>query len=266
VNEKAAAFRRFILPALFFVALLPLSLAAQNRPPSASRHSAAAPSGSEKILFDATNRERAAEDLPPLLWDPALAAAARKHALRMAEERLLEHQYSGEDALRERVSAAGAHFSMAAENIAIGKDAESIHMSWMHSPGHRGNILDPQLTSIGIAAVERRGYVFAAQDFSRAVEALSLDQQETRVAGILKASGFQPVTASEDARKTCADDTGYSGKPTTYIRFETSDLTQLPDGVATRLGNIHSRSAAVGACLTKRTSGFTSYRLAILFF
>jgi hypothetical protein len=263
---RATVFQRCELLALFFAALLPPSLAAQNRPPGTSRHSSVAPSGSEKLLLEATNRERAAEALPPLQWDPALAAAARKHALRMAEERLLEHQYSGEESLRDRASGAGAHFSMVAENIAIGKDAETIHMSWMHSPGHRGNILDPQLTSIGIAAVERRGYMFAAQDFSRAVEALSLDEQESRVAGILKARGFKLVTASEDARKTCADDSGYSGKPTTFIRFETSDLTQLPDPVTTRLGNIHSRSAAVGACLTKRTSGFTSYRLAILFF
>jgi uncharacterized protein YkwD len=263
---KASACWRSAIPALLFVALLPISLAAQNRPPNAPRHSSDTPSGSEKILFDATNRERAAEDLPPLQWDPALAAAARQHALRMAEERLVEHQYSGEESLRDRASGAGAHFSMVAENIAVGKDAETIHMSWMHSPGHRGNILNPQLSSIGIAAVERRGYVFAAQDFSRAVEALSLDEQESRVAGILKTSGFKQVTASEDARKTCADDTGYSGKPATYIKFETSDLARLPDGIAARLSKIHSRSAAVGACPTKRTSGFTSYRLAILFF
>ena len=264
---KAWAPRLATLATLAIVALLPFPLAAQNRPPNASRSSFASPSGPEKQLFDSVNRERAAEDLPPLQWDPTLAAAARRHNMRMAEERLIEHQYSGEDSLRDRAASAGAHFSMVAENIAVGQDAEAIHMAWMHSPGHRGNILDPQLTAIGIAAVNRRGYMFATQDFSHAVESLTLDQQEKRVAGMLAASGFKPVaTGSEDARKTCAVDEGYSGKPTNLIRFEVPELTKLPDNVVTRLGSIHARSAAVGACLAKDAPGFTRYRVAILFF
>jgi len=254
------------LLAIVFCSLLAGSLAAaQNRPPGALRSSVAIPSGPEKELFDAVNRERAAEDLPPLQWDPALAAAARRHTMRMSEERLLEHQYSGEDSLRDRAARAGAHFSMVAENIAIAQDAESVHMAWMHSPGHRGNILDPQLTAIGIAAVNRRGYLFATQDFSRAVEDLTIDEQEKRVAAWLVASGLKPVLAgTDDARKTCASDS-YSGKAISILRFETSDLTKLPDNVVTRLGAIRSRSAAVGACPAQGIPGFTSYRLAILF-
>lgn len=251
---------------LVSVAIASAPLRAQNRPPYAGHSAAVQPSGPEKELFDATNRERAAEDLPPLQWDSALASAARKHALRMAEEKLLEHQYSGEPSLSERAGAAGAHFSLAAENIAVGKDPEAIHMGWMHSPGHRGNILDPNLTSIGIAVVERRGFMFAAQDFSRAVEALTLEEQEKRVAALLAAGGFKPVTGHQDARKTCAIDNGYWGKPSTYVRFETSDLTKLPDDVANRIAQISYRSAAVGACPARNTSTFTRYRVAILFF
>jgi hypothetical protein len=267
---KPALSRRSLVFCVACVLPGPLALRAQNRPPSANRSTAAQPSGAEKELFDSTNRERAEEDLPPLRWDPALAAAARKHVLRMAEERLLEHQYSGEDSLRERAGSAGAHFSLVAENIAVGKDPESIHMGWMHSPGHRGNILDANLTSIGIAVVERRGFMFAAQDFAHAVEALTLEEQEKRVAGILAASGFKSVTGNEDARKTCALEDGYFGKPITYLRFETSDLTKLPDSVAKRLATIQFRSAAIGACLPRpgpgAAPGFTRYRLAILFF
>jgi uncharacterized protein YkwD len=246
--------------------LSPLVLRAQNRPPSASR-AAASLSGPEKELFEAANRERAAEDLPALQWDPALANAARKHALRMAEEKLLEHQYAGEQSLRDRAAEAGAHFSLVAENIAVAKDAEAVHMGWMHSPGHRGNILDPQLTSVGIAVVERRGYMFATQDFARAVEDLTLDEQEKRVAAMLTANGFKPVViANEDARKTCAVNDGYSGKPAKYLRFETSDLSKLPVNVLSRLSTMQARSAAIGACTAKSASGFTRYRLAILFF
>src|SRR5215475_15838853 len=88
---------------LAFAFLFPRATWAQDRP---SRHAVnlpsrdTLPSGAEKELFEATNRERADEDLPPLKWDPALAEAARKHALRMAQEKLLEHQYGGEESLR----------------------------------------------------------------------------------------------------------------------------------------------------------------------
>jgi uncharacterized protein YkwD len=258
--------RAFLVSIALAALLLQLSSIAQNRAPEL-RHSATAPSGPEKDLFDSTNRERAAEDLPPLQWDPALAAAARKHVLRMAGEKLLEHQYSGEDSLRERAGSAGARFSVVAENIAVARDPEAIHMGWMHSPGHRGNILDPQLTSVGIAVVERRGYMFATQDFARAVEDLTLDEQEKRVAAMLTANGFKPVViANEDARKTCAVNDGYSGKPAKYLRFETSDLSKLPVNVLSRLRTMQARSAAIGACTAKSASGFTRYRLAILFF
>ena len=241
-----------------------ISLPAQNRPPFAS-HRSSEPSGPEKELFDAANRERQAEDLPLLTWDPALAAAARHHVLRMAEEKLLDHQYSGEASLRDRAAAAGAHFSLVAENIAVAQDAQSVHMGWMHSPGHRGNILDPNLTAIGIATVRARGYLFAAQDFSRAVETLTLDEQEQRIAALLTASGFKASIGSADARKTCLTDGGHPGKPGVFFRFETADLTKLPENLAARIGSIQARSAAVGACPSKQATGFTRYRIAILF-
>jgi uncharacterized protein YkwD len=250
--------------ALLAIFFSPSSLRAQNRPPFAAHHSSE-PSGPEKELFDAANRERAAEDLPPLEWDPALAAAARKHALRMAEEKLLEHQYAGEASLRDRAAGAGAHFSLVAENIAVAQDVEAVHMGWMHSPGHRGNILDPHLNSIGIATVKARGYLFAAQDFSRVVETLTLDEQEQRVAALLTASGFKASIASADARKTCLTDSGNPGKPGVFYRFETADLSRLPENLAARIGSIHARNAAVGACPSKQANGFTRYRIAILF-
>lgn len=237
---------------------------AQSRPPSATRQ-VATPSPAEKFLFDAVNRERAAEDLPPLQWDPALAAAARKHVLRMAEEPLLDHQYAGEPSLSDRAADAGAHFSFLAENIAVSDTAEALHMAWMHSPGHRGNILNPSVTSIGVAAVERRGYLFATEDFSHSIEELTIEEQERRVAALLTARGLKAVPGTPDARRTCLMESGHAGKPAVYYRFETADLSKLPDALAARLDNISSRSASVGACQPKESSGFTRYRIAVIF-
>jgi uncharacterized protein YkwD len=116
---------------LLAIFLVPVSFAAQKL------------SDNERILFDAANNERAERSLPALQWDESLAAAARKHARRMAFYNILEHQLSGEPDLKARLTEAGARFSMIAENIAVAPNSETIHTGWMNSPGHRGNIPTP---------------------------------------------------------------------------------------------------------------------------
>src|SRR5579859_8274536 len=118
-----------LLSFLFFLS----SVHSQNRPPRSSAE--------ERLLLDDANRERAAAGVQPLKWDNALAAAARQHALLMAQQYQLSHQYPGELPLEERAARTGAKFSLIAENVAVGPTPESIHDGWMHSPGHRKNIL-----------------------------------------------------------------------------------------------------------------------------
>ncbi len=123
----------------------------------------------EQVLFESANRERAAHRLPPLKWDAKLARAARQHALRMAQQNSLSHQFPGELDLPARAIQAGSRFSAIAENIAEGPSAGNIHAQWMKSPHHRANLLDTDLDSVGIAVTERNGQLFAVEDFSRAV-------------------------------------------------------------------------------------------------
>ena len=119
--------------------------------PERSEHSEA-----ERLLFDSANRERAALHLQPLTWDESLAKAARLHAVRMAQQKRLEHQLRGEPALDQRAAQAAAHFSKIGENIAVGPRPSTIHTGWMHSPPHRANILDPQFTVLGVGVVQAR--------------------------------------------------------------------------------------------------------------
>ena len=225
----------------------------------------AQPSADEKLLFDAANRERAAAGLHPLAWDSALAAAARQHALLMAQAQLLSHHYADELSLSERAARAGARFSMIAENIARGADPESIHDGWMHSPGHRKNILSPDLAAVGIAAVRSRGELFAVQDFSRPVADLTLPQQEERVITLLKQAGLRASRATDDARKTCRMSGGYSGHSVLYfMRFEVVDLNQLPEELLRHIKDRSYQSASVGACRGGDSAGFSRYRIAVL--
>jgi hypothetical protein len=226
-------------------------------------------SDNEQLLFDALNRERAAQSLPPLQWDEALAKAAHKHANRMAFYNLLSHQLNDEPDLQERLTEAGARFGSIAENIAVGASPETIHDGWMHSPGHRGNILNPNLTAVGIAAVRATGGLFAVQDFSARATTLSIDEQEKKVIALMTARGLRGAVPTDAARKTCEMENGIAALVTRSVealRFEVADLSKLPDEVEKRLRAVSPQKTEVGACRTSNGPGFAHYRIAILIF
>src|SRR5580700_4700171 len=238
-----------------------------NRPPSSATPSASHPTADEKLLLDATNRERASAGLHSLKWDDALAAAARQHAELMARKNALSHQLPGEPPLDQRAAQAGAKYAMVAENVAIGPNPEEIHDGWMHSPGHRRNILNAELTAVGIATTRGNGGLFAVQDFSRKVADLSLEQQEEKVAALLRGTDLLAVDATADARKTCSMDRGYAGTSVLYIiRFEVTDLSKLPDELLQKIKSRKYRKGAVGACQRGDAGGFTRYRIAVLLY
>jgi uncharacterized protein YkwD len=239
------------------------------------------PRGSaEQILFDAANRERAAQRLRPLRWDNSLATDAREHARRMAQQNTLSHQLPGEEDFKARAIRAGARFSSLAENIAEGPDAPGIHMQWMNSPPHRENLLDPKLDSIGIAVAERAGEMFAVEDFSLAVADLTLEEQELQVAAILidknlhvmndvRGSGSADArTMVSEARNACAQNGKYVGarRNSFAVRYTTADLSHLPDSLSIQLRKNEFHSAAIGACTPYDKSNFSTYRLAVLLF
>jgi uncharacterized protein YkwD len=241
-------------------------------------HAGGPTSYAERSLFDAANRERAQQGLQPLRWDDALAAAAREHALRMAQRNTLSHQLPGELPLQDRTRLAGARYTVIAENVAEGPSPETIHSSWMHSPAHRANLLAPELTSVGIAVAVTPGsgnafpgLLFAVQDFSQAVTNLNFQQQEKQVSAQLAARGLQVLdsrsSAADDARKTCGMDRGWSGnRPNLVVRYESADLSRLPDDLDQKIQGGRYRAAAVGACDAGDSRNFTHFRIAVLLF
>lgn len=222
----------------------------------------------EQILFRSANHERVERRLPPLRWNAALAAAARQHALLMTRQNTLSHQFSGEQGLAERAKRAGASFSSIAENVAEGPTAEGIHQQWMKSPPHRANLLDPLLDSVGIAADERNGTIFAVEDFSLAGGDLSLQDQESAVKAQLQSRGLRLLDYTNDARRTCVLDNGYAGshRPSFILHYATSNLQDLPDMLEQRIRSGKYHSGAVGACPWNDKSGFSGYRIAVMLY
>lgn len=223
---------------------------------------------SEQYLFQAANAERTQRGLPALRWDSALFRAAGNHVHEMAERQSISHQYPGEPELTERGRLAGARFSTIAENVAMAPTAVRIHDAWMHSEGHRANLLDPKVDSVGISVLQRNGELYAVEDFDRSVEDLSFDEQEQRVGQLVASAGGLNLLPSDEARQTCQMESGYAGdrRPYFVMRFTAGDLTQLPDQLKAKLATGRFHQAAVGACAVKEKQAFTAFNVAVLLY
>jgi len=232
----------------------------------ATSHAGFAQSADERQLLQLVNQARKQQGLRPLAWDPALAVAAQQHAQWVARSPELSHQYPGEPDLAVRASNAGARFHEIAENVAQGQSVDQLHAEWMNSPHHRANILDPNVTSMGIAIVRRGRTLFAVEDFSQNVPNLGPAQVEAKIENLLKARGVTP-SESEMARKTCAMDHGSAGgpKPMFIMRWQGTDLGRLPDALEERLRTGKYHSAAVGACSSGQQP-FSGFKIAVLLF
>ena len=124
----------------------------------------------EQQCLDEVNRVRRARRLAKLDFYDDLLPVARRYSRRMAEERFFSHTDPDGRTVRERVDEAEIRWRMVGENLAysngyINPVAASLH-SWMESPGHRRNILDPdfRLTAIG-AWIDSDGTVYFTEIF-----------------------------------------------------------------------------------------------------
>jgi uncharacterized protein YkwD len=108
------------------------------------------------------NRRRAHHDLRPLSMDRRLARAAQRHTRYTKKHKCFSHQCKGEASLERRLRR--VHYLTndlkkwaIGENIAWGggdlATPKAIVNAWMHSSGHRHNILDRQFRDLGVGFV-----------------------------------------------------------------------------------------------------------------
>ena len=125
-----------------------------------------------------TNEFRSAHGLPPLTLNPALSVAAQARAVDMKTHQYFAHHNpnTGEGP-SEAIEAVGYVARASAENIAKGswRSDRALVQGWIDSPGHRANILNPEVREIGIGLVRGGGiaagrpvaHLYAVQLFGR---------------------------------------------------------------------------------------------------
>jgi uncharacterized protein YkwD len=134
--------------------------------------------GIEAEIFTLVNQERARAGLPPFSHETALRNVARQHSIDMVAKTYFDHNSPDGKTPANRLTAANIGFSSWAENIrwvsapriSVAQDLMyEANTGWMNSSGHRANILNPNLTQLGVGVYLNPGRTryYATQVFIR---------------------------------------------------------------------------------------------------
>lgn len=90
-----------------------------------------------------------------LVWNDKLKEAAQLHAQDMFDKSYFDHvSPDDKSTLATRLAIVNYNYATAAENIANGHETESIVVAgWKNSPGHCVNMMNPNVTEMGVAKV-----------------------------------------------------------------------------------------------------------------
>jgi len=118
----------------------------------------------------AVNAERERRGLPALRPSEALRGVARSHSEDMATRGYFDHVSPDGDRPEDRVVGGGLRFRRVSENIAMSAGADdpvaTAVEGWLRSPGHRANLLDPEVLESGVGvAVGDGGRIYFTQLF-----------------------------------------------------------------------------------------------------
>ncbi|MEU0050424.1 sigma-70 family RNA polymerase sigma factor [Streptomyces sp. NPDC006309] len=127
---------------------------------------APAPAGTVAQVVALVNKERSAAGCGPVTEDAQLDKAAQGHSDDMAARGFFDHTNPDGAGPGERITAAGYRWSTYGENIARGQQTpQAVMDSWMHSPGHRANILNCSFKNLGVGVHNGSGGPWWTQDF-----------------------------------------------------------------------------------------------------
>jgi len=111
------------------------------------------PEGVEAQLLALVNRDRARQGLGLLRLDRRLRDVARAYSREMAETGQVGHLSARSGNVADRLKRARVEVMLAGENVGLDYSAAGAHRGFMSSPGHRGNIVDPRMTVVGIGVI-----------------------------------------------------------------------------------------------------------------
>ncbi len=148
----------------------------------------------ESRIVELCNEVRGQHGLGPLEVQVNLQVAAASHSARMWDGKFFGHNDPSQPGitLSKRLQSAGVSSLSSAENLfrcegyATQQLAQSAVDSWLASPGHRANLLNPKFNRVGVSVCGTKGsYVFTHEFSSEAVSILSREVVRSADGGYL---------------------------------------------------------------------------------
>ncbi|HJL04519.1 MAG TPA: CAP domain-containing protein [Polyangiaceae bacterium LLY-WYZ-15_(1-7)] len=159
-----------------------------------------------RALLRRINDTRVRRGLQPVVEHPGLDEVALAHSEDMLENEFVGHTSPTTGDAPDRVREAGYRSGLILENIGRGYSANEIHEGLMGSPGHRANILNRDVTHVGIGVVGEpegsRQAFLATQVFIRMNRQIDLAAARERLLRKInegrEARGAEPLEADEN--------------------------------------------------------------------
>jgi uncharacterized protein YkwD len=168
----------------------------------------------EQLIFAQLNRDRAAHQLPALVWDERAANISRAHSADMQANDFVAHVSPRTGNAGDRARAAGLASPMLLENVARAYSPSEVQTGFMNSPGHRANVLSKDATHVGVGVVLGREVngkreLYVTQLFFRVPPRIPLAQAHQQAVGALvaarKAAGVAELRADVDLEDIAQD-------------------------------------------------------------
>ncbi|MEC7526208.1 MAG: CAP domain-containing protein [Myxococcota bacterium] len=152
-------------------------------------------------LLEMLNETRRGAGLGELTEHAGLREVALGHSRDMVAQDYIGHQSPRTGTPADRVRASGLQSGLVLENIGRGYSAAEIHRGLMESPGHRANLVNPDVTHVGIGVVAQpegaRSAFIVTEVFVRMAERVDLSDASERLEGLINRSrsarGAPPV-------------------------------------------------------------------------
>ncbi len=164
-------------------------------------------------LLDLLNETRRTANLRELREHAAIREVALAHSRDMAEHDFIGHTSPRSGSAVDRVRGASLPSGLVLENIGRGYSAQEIHRGLLESPGHRANLVNPDVTHVGIGIVAQpegpRSAFIVTQVLVRMSERVDLRDAPQRLLSMINrarsARGAPPLEIEDHLSEACRE-------------------------------------------------------------
>jgi uncharacterized protein YkwD len=171
---------------------------------------AAEPEALAQGLFQLLSAARAEAGSPPLTLDQGLTDLALAHSRDMRESSFMGHTSPTHGTPSERAARAGLRSGLILENVGRGPSARDIHQGLVASPAHHRNLLNPDVTHVGIGVEpDGKGDFLVTQIFLKMTAAIDVEEARGKLLAAInegrKARGAKPVASDSNLEAAAAE-------------------------------------------------------------